>query len=85
NQIRSEGRGAESHGDDFQGSHNVKDEAGAQDSTSGSGLGHEDKVLDRTRSLLNELSEKLNKLNFASPEYQTYISKVIVSSSPESS
>jgi len=47
-------------------------------------------VLDRTRSLLNELNEKLSKLATASStnnvtEYSTYVSKVMVSSSSESS
>ena len=43
-------------------------------------------ILDRTRSLLNELSQKFNTLKFASPaDYATYISKVLISSSSDSS
>lgn len=47
-------------------------------------LGSDD-VLDRTRTLLNELNEKLATLNFSPEDYSTSISKVLISSSSESS
>ena len=67
------------------GESNIKFLLDIPESMGAEGEENEDDVLDRTRTLLNELNDKLAKLSFSPEDYSTYISKVIIPSSSESS